>query len=109
MPQRRCSFPSTPDETLAAESLSSGIDSGFLERNQPGMGPRGGLRKTSDRYGARMYGFEVGDGVTPLSGPMAGMYGTVVWFYEEKQQLLVRFGASQQMYYAAEELKRWGE
>lgn len=56
-----------------------------------------------------MYGFEVGDGVTPLSGPMAGMYGTVVWFYEEKQQLLVRFGASQQMYYAAEELKRWGE
>ncbi|WP_176459068.1 MULTISPECIES: hypothetical protein [unclassified Rhodococcus (in: high G+C Gram-positive bacteria)] len=56
-----------------------------------------------------MDGFEVGDGVTPLIGPMAGMYGTVVWFYEDKQQLLVRFGASQQMYYAADELKRWGE
>ncbi|OZC64656.1 hypothetical protein CH306_18505 [Rhodococcus sp. 15-725-2-2b] len=64
---------------------------------------------TLGRYGAGMDGFEVGDGVTPLTGPMAGMYGTVVWFYEDKQQLLVRFGASQQMYYAADELKRWGE
>jgi hypothetical protein len=56
-----------------------------------------------------MDGFEIGDGVTTVDGPMSGLYGTVVWFYEEKQQLLVRFGASQQMYYAAEELKRWGE
>lgn len=62
---------------------------------------------TLDRYRAGMDGFEVGDGVTPVSGHMTGMYGTVVWFYEEKQQLLVRFGASQQMYYAADELKRW--
>ncbi|MEH6795468.1 MAG: hypothetical protein V7694_15170 [Rhodococcus sp. (in: high G+C Gram-positive bacteria)] len=56
-----------------------------------------------------MDGFEIGDGVTPRSGPMTGLYGTVVWFYEEKKQLLVRFGASQQMYFAGEELKRWGE
>ena len=56
-----------------------------------------------------MDGFEIGDGVTPLSGPMKGMYGTVVWFYEDKQQSLVRFGASQQMYSAADELKRWGK
>ena len=56
-----------------------------------------------------MDGFEIGDGVTPNSGPMAGVYGTVVWFYQEKKQLLVRFGSSQQMYFAGEELKRWGE
>ncbi|MEW2018265.1 hypothetical protein [Rhodococcus sp. NPDC076796] len=56
-----------------------------------------------------MDGFEIGDGVTTVDGPMKGVYGTVVWFYEEKQQLLVRFGASQQMYYAAKELKRWGD
>ncbi|OZC91582.1 hypothetical protein CH254_03465 [Rhodococcus sp. 06-412-2C] len=62
-----------------------------------------------DRYGAGMDGFGIGDGVTPLSGPMGGVYGTVVWFYEEKHQLLVRFGASQQMYFAGDELKRWGE
>ncbi|WP_415976656.1 hypothetical protein [Rhodococcus sp. 077-4] len=55
-----------------------------------------------------MDGFEIGDGVTAVDGPMKGIYGTVVWFYEEKQQMLVRFGASQQMYFAADELKRWG-
>ena len=36
-----------------------------------------------------MDGFEIGDGVTTVDGPMKGVYGTVVWFYEEKQQLLV--------------------
>ncbi|OZC91500.1 hypothetical protein CH282_02050 [Rhodococcus sp. 06-418-1B] len=39
---------------------------------------------------------------------MSGVYGTVVWFYEEKNQILVRFGATQQMYFAPDELKRWG-
>ena len=38
---------------------------------------------------------------------MSGVYGTVVWFYKEKDQILVRFGASQQMYYTADELKLW--
>jgi hypothetical protein len=56
-----------------------------------------------------MDGFEIGDGVTTVSGPMSGVYGTVVWFYEEKRQMLVRFGATQQMYFTADELKRWGE
>lgn len=56
-----------------------------------------------------MGGFEVGDGVTAVEGPMRGVYGTVVWFYEDEQQILVRFGATQQLYFAAHELKRWGQ
>ncbi|MGJ9413351.1 hypothetical protein ACHAAC_11655 [Aeromicrobium sp. CF4.19] len=52
--------------------------------------------------------FAVGDGVTAKGGPMKGLYGTVVWFYEDKDQLLVRFGGTQQMYFTADELERWG-
>lgn len=55
-----------------------------------------------------MAAFEVGDGVTATGGPMSGVSGTVVWFYEERNQILVRFGATQQMYFAPDELKRWG-
>lgn len=65
--------------------------------------------RSDTRYGGYMDGFEIGDGVTTVSGPMSGVYGTVVWFYEEKRQMLVRFGATQQMYFTADELKRWGE
>ena len=40
---------------------------------------------------------------------MRGIYGTVVWFYEEKQQVLVRFSGSQQMYFPPDELRRWAD
>lgn len=51
--------------------------------------------------------FEIGDGVRTKGGPLKGIYGVVVWYYEEKDQYLVRFTGAQQMYYADEELEPW--
>jgi hypothetical protein len=37
--------------------------------------------RSGTRYGADVDGFEIGDGVTAVSGQMSGVHGTVVWFY----------------------------
>ncbi|WP_265455568.1 hypothetical protein [Enterococcus sp. HY326] len=50
--------------------------------------------------------FKIGDGVTPLDGPFKGIYGVVV-FYDEKEQVLVRFTGSQQLYFAEMDLRLW--
>lgn len=51
--------------------------------------------------------FEIGDGVRTNVGPLAGIYGVVVWFYEQEDQYLVRFNGTQQMYHAEDELEPW--
>lgn len=54
-----------------------------------------------------MGSFKIGDGVTVLDGPMKGMYGVYVWFYEARDEYLVRFAGGQQMYYKEEQIVHW--
>ncbi|MBV7389069.1 hypothetical protein [Enterococcus alishanensis] len=56
-----------------------------------------------------MKSFKIGDGVTPVTGSMKNEYGTIVNFYQEKNQILVRFGSDQQFYFSPEELIYWQE
>lgn len=51
--------------------------------------------------------FNIGDGVRAKDGPMQHQHGVVVYFRDDDLTYLVRFGASQQMYYRAEELESW--
>ena len=50
--------------------------------------------------------FKVGDMVTVYFGKIP-MIGTVVFIDKERQQYLVRFNATQQMYYAEENLQAY--
>lgn len=52
--------------------------------------------------------FSIGDGVRVKDGPMQHLYGVVVYFREDDLTYLVRFGASQQMYYREDQLEHWG-
>lgn len=54
-----------------------------------------------------MSGIAIGDGVTVLDGPMKGIYGVLVWFYEARGEYLVRFAGGQQMYYKEEQIVPW--
>ncbi len=54
-----------------------------------------------------MSDFAIGDGVTVTEGPMKGLYGVVVYFYEKEHQYLVRFGGSQQLYYDPAQIVPW--
>lgn len=51
--------------------------------------------------------YNVGDGVRVTDGPMQGIYGVVVWFYEKQDKYLVRFSGLQQMYYDEEQILPW--
>lgn len=51
--------------------------------------------------------FSIGDGVRTTGGPMEHQYGTVVYFREDDDTILVRFGGSQQMYFREDELEPW--
>lgn len=51
--------------------------------------------------------FSIGDGVRVKEGPMQHLHGVVVYFREDDDTVLVRFGASQQMYYREDELEPW--
>lgn len=52
--------------------------------------------------------FKVGDMVGTTEGSMQHIPGTVVYFDQENEKYLVRFGGSQQMYYAEDEIVPWG-
>ena len=54
-----------------------------------------------------MTSFEIGDGVRVTVGPLQHQYGVVVYFREDDGTYLVRFGGTQQMYYAPGEIEPW--
>ncbi|WP_018157054.1 hypothetical protein [Demetria terragena] len=56
-----------------------------------------------------MQKFKVGDGVTVTEGPMKGLYATVVWFYDKKEQYLVRFSGTQQVYFTEDQIVPWSD
>lgn len=51
--------------------------------------------------------FSIGDGDRVKCGPMQHLHVVVVYFHEEDGSYLVRFGASQQMYYRQDGLEHW--
>lgn len=51
--------------------------------------------------------YNIGDGVRVKDGPMQHLHGVVVYFREDDHTYLVRFGASQQMYYREDEIQPW--
>lgn len=55
----------------------------------------------------KMQKFKIGDGVSVISGPMKGLYGVIVYFYEEKGEYLVRFTGQQQLYYTEDQIQLW--
>ena len=52
--------------------------------------------------------FKIGDMVETTEGSMQHIPGTVVYLDQENEKYLVRFGGSQQMYYAEDEIVSWG-
>lgn len=51
--------------------------------------------------------FKVGDGVNVTTGPMKGIYGTVIFFDKKAGKYLIRFGSAQQLYYTEDQLEVW--
>jgi len=54
-----------------------------------------------------MQNFKIG-AMVKLPQPYLGILGTVIAYYETKNQYLVRFGASQQLYFKPKKLELWG-
>lgn len=51
--------------------------------------------------------FSIGQAVTVAEGPMKGLYGIVIYLYEDEQKYLVRFSGSAQMYYYENQIVEW--
>ncbi|SEI91245.1 hypothetical protein SAMN04487995_2518 [Dyadobacter koreensis] len=51
--------------------------------------------------------FRIGDGVSVITGPLKGIYGTVIFFDEETSKYLIRFTGSQQIYFSEGEIIFW--
>ncbi|WP_159802868.1 hypothetical protein [Arthrobacter zhaoguopingii] len=56
-----------------------------------------------------MHKFSPGDSVSVTEGPLKGLYGIIIGFYEDQQKYLVRFTGQQQLYYPEDEIIAWSE
>lgn len=51
--------------------------------------------------------FKIGDGVSVTTGPLKGMYGTIIYYDEKPAKYLIRFTGTQQIYFSESEIIFW--